>query len=278
MAVHSVQWNLEQWAEGYEWLEEGDEWSRWWGDTDAMWLAVLRPRIAPFVPTGTVLEIAPGFGRWTHYLKDLADRLIVVDLAPRCIEHCRKRFAGSAHLEYHVNDGTSLAMVADDSVDLAFSMDSLVHADATVLERYLEQLATKLRPDGVGFFHHSNLGAYARDLARARRRSGRARTRLVARGRLPHPQAFRDPGMSAERFADLCDRFGLACIGQETISWSSGAMMTDALSLFTRKGSRWDRPNRRLANPGFVDEAEPMRSLWSASSFDHDGDATDPTR
>jgi hypothetical protein len=84
--------------------------------------------------------------------------------------------------------------------------------------------------------------------------------------------------MSAERFADLCDRFGLACIGQETISWSSGAMMTDALSLFTRTGSRWDRPNRRLANPGFVDEAERMRSLWSASSFDHDGDTTDPTR
>jgi len=277
MGINSVPWNRQTWSEDYEWLDAGDEWSRWWGDTHAMWLAVVQPRVQAFVPAPTVLEIAPGFGRWTQYLAHLAERLVLVDLAPRCIEHCRERFAGATHLEYHVNDGTSLAMVADDSVDLVFSMDSLVHADATVLERYLEQLATKLTADGVGFFHHSNLAAYARDLERARRRSARTRAALVAKGRLPHPQSFRDPGMSAERFAAACDRVGLACIGQETISWSSGAMMTDAFSLFTRKGSRWDRPNRCFANPTFVDEAARMRSLWSVASFRNE-ETPDPTR
>ncbi|MEK6280890.1 MAG: hypothetical protein AABN95_11100 [Acidobacteriota bacterium] len=31
------------------------------------------PRIHPFIPVGTILEIAPGYGRWTHYLKDWID-------------------------------------------------------------------------------------------------------------------------------------------------------------------------------------------------------------
>jgi 16S rRNA A1518/A1519 N6-dimethyltransferase RsmA/KsgA/DIM1 with predicted DNA glycosylase/AP lyase activity len=51
-----------------------------------MWRGMLRPRINAWVPTGTILEIAPGFGRWTRFLKDVCDRLVVVDLAERCIE------------------------------------------------------------------------------------------------------------------------------------------------------------------------------------------------
>ena len=51
-------------------------------------------------------------------------------------------------------------MVADRSVDFAFSFDSLVHADAEVLDAYAAELARTLAPDGVAFIHHSNLGAY----------------------------------------------------------------------------------------------------------------------
>jgi len=29
------------------------------------------------------LEIAPGFGRWTHFLRDLCSELIIVDIAER---------------------------------------------------------------------------------------------------------------------------------------------------------------------------------------------------
>jgi hypothetical protein len=73
--------------------------------------------------------------------------------------------------------------------------------------------------------------------------------------------------MTVERFEQLCARAGLACIGQEQITWEHGRCMTDAFSLFTRLGSRWDRPNRRFRNPGFRDEAERMRSIWAESSF-----------
>jgi hypothetical protein len=70
----------------------------------------------------------------------------LVDLSASCIEACRQRFADSPHVRYLVNDGTSLAGVADDSIDLAFRFDSLVRAEQDVLAGYLSVLATKLKP------------------------------------------------------------------------------------------------------------------------------------
>ena len=46
-----------------------------------------------WLPASTILEIGPGYGRWTHYLKDYCDRLVIVDRAAECIEACQKRFA-----------------------------------------------------------------------------------------------------------------------------------------------------------------------------------------
>ena len=38
------------------------------------------PRIARFLPAGSMLEIAPGHGRWTAYLREHCDTLAIVDL------------------------------------------------------------------------------------------------------------------------------------------------------------------------------------------------------
>jgi hypothetical protein len=53
-------------------------------------------------------------------------------------------------------------MVPDDSIDFVFSFDSLVHAEADVMQAYLNQLVRKLKLNGVGFIHHSNIGEYQR--------------------------------------------------------------------------------------------------------------------
>src|SRR4051812_33743237 len=108
-------------AKTWDWSTQGDEWSAWMGGTTAMWRKVLEPRLAPFLPTQTVLEIAPGFGRVTQFLKDMCDHLILVDLAANCIEACKSRFADAKNIRYHVNDGKSLDMVEDASVDLIVS-------------------------------------------------------------------------------------------------------------------------------------------------------------
>jgi SAM-dependent methyltransferase len=259
--------NLDYWNVSYDWSDSGDEWSEWLGGTPAIWFGTLMPRIHAFVPTGTILEIAPGYGRVTQYLKDACDQLVVVDLAERCIDHCRERFADATNIEYHVNDGRSLDMVTDGSIDFAFSFDSLVHAEADVLQAYLPQLARKLQPDGIGFFHHSNVGRYRPLTALARRTPDWALRRLVPIGAMIDIRAWRAESVTAERFAGWCEGAGLACISQETINWESGPYLIDAFSTFTPRGSSWERPLRSVRNRRFRQETRRTAQLYSRTSF-----------
>jgi SAM-dependent methyltransferase len=263
----SVSENVQNWSDDWDWSRRGDEWSVWWGGTPALWYGALLPRIHALVPTGTILELAPGFGRWTQFLKDLCQQLTIVDLTEACIEHCQERFAGDTNITYHVNDGRSLAMVEDRSIDFCFSFDSLVHAEPDVLRTYLEQLATKLRPDGVGFIHHSNAGALRPFSTLSKRLPARLFPRLMRAGLAVNLGAWRDERMSAALFRQQCEQAGLACISQELVSWEYGRYLLDSLSLFTPQGSKWARPTRVVRNPMFVAEARRMARLYSDTSL-----------
>jgi 2-polyprenyl-3-methyl-5-hydroxy-6-metoxy-1,4-benzoquinol methylase len=266
LEMPDVNENLAIWSTDWDWSTQGDEWSEWWGGTRAMWYGAVLPRIHAFLPAGTVLEIAPGYGRWTEFLKAECERLILVDLTERCIDHCRERFADSANIEYHVNDGRSLEMVEDGSVDFVFSFDSLVHVEADVMDSYLRELSRKLSLDGIGFIHHSNMGKYRRLAELARRVPAGRLQALVRRGAVVNLPAWRAESMTAELFAEQCTAAGLSCIGQELINWEHGPYLIDCLSQFTRPGSRWDRGKaQRIANRGFVDQARRTKSLYSAA-------------
>jgi methyltransferase family protein len=233
----SVLENLATWR-GYDWSQAGDEWSNLWGGTAFAWWGTIYPRIQAFVPTDVVLEIAPGFGRCTQYLKDIAQHLAIVDLTEVCIEACQQRFADQPHISYAVNDGKSLAMIPDNSVDFVFSFDSLVHAESDVLEAYLIQLGAKLKPDGVGFIHHSNLGAFLDPVT----------------GVLPFENLhWRAPSMTAVLFANYCRQANLQCVGQELINWGGGELI-DCFSVFVRNTSPLARPTVVIENRGFMNQ------------------------
>lgn len=230
-----------------EWNSSGDEWSEDWGGPEAQWFGSIYPRVHAFLPGRTVLEIAPGHGRWTQYLKNYCERLIVVDLTEHCIERCRVRFSSHSLIEYHVNDGKSLPMIADGSIDFLFSFDSLVHADADVLRAYLVDLARKLTPEGVGFIHHSNLGEYVDPRA----------------GTLPEGFQnlhWRSTDVTAAQFESYCEEVGLGCVSQEIVNWG-GDEYIDCFSTFTRRGSRWMRQNRLLRNGEFMEEARCIKRI-----------------
>lgn len=256
-----LQENLEAWGADYDWSRRGDEWSESWGDTQTEWWGSIVPRIRSFVPAATILEIAPGYGRWTQFLRQLCGRLIIVDLAERCIDHCRARFSADAHIEYVVNDGRSLDMIEDGSIDFAFSFDSLVHAEADVIEAYLAQLAKKLKPDGAAFLHHSNAGAYTWYYGVADRIwFGRGIFRRVG---LLYDNAWRAPSVTAATFAAACTASGLQCVSQELVNWESGPLLTDCLSVVTPFGSPRAHPNRVIRNRGFMREAGYLRRIVS---------------
>jgi hypothetical protein len=147
-------------------------------------------------------------------------------------------------------------MIPDGTIDLAFSYGSLVHAEADVMAAYLSELGRILSSDGVGFIHHSNVGAYARQLGRARSldRFGRSfkhvNSALARFGLIARNPGYRAENVTADLFQDLCHNAGLRCRSQEIIPWE-GRLFTDCISVFTRTGSRWARENRVFVNRHF---------------------------
>src|SRR5689334_2178809 len=73
--------NAAYWDGGFHWRYGGDEWSRWWGTPEAQWRATIYPRIAEYLPVRRLVEIAPGYGRWTQFLRDSCDELVAIDLS-----------------------------------------------------------------------------------------------------------------------------------------------------------------------------------------------------
>ncbi len=213
----SIDKNLAAWDNEKRWEDDGERWSSNWGNSHAMWFGSILPRIASFLPADHLLEIACGRGRVSAFLLGQCARYDGVDLAPSCVEFCRERFQGVEHARFHQTDGTSLAMVEDDSIDFAFSWDSLVHVDSTVLDAYVGQLAKKLRVGGVAFLHHSNLGSFVGDDGE-----------LTVDN--PH---WRDPGVSAASFRALLEKHGLTCRVQELVQWGVDHR-NDCFSLFHR--------------------------------------------
>jgi Methyltransferase domain len=255
----TIEQNLKMWNINYEWAKEGEEWSATWGGSEAQWFGAIFPRIHAFLPAGTILEIAPGLGRWTNYLKHYCDHLVVVDLGQNCIDACQQRFASDQHITYHVNDGKSLAMILDNSIDFVFSFDSLVHAEADVIQAYMNQLAKKLKPNGIGFIHHSNIGKYQRAFSVSQRLPGRLR-QLLTRSGFIDPYHWRAFTMTAELFKKQCDQAGLQCVSQELVNWGTKGL-TDCFSLFTPKTSSWARSTKVIANPNFMKEADSIKCL-----------------
>lgn len=251
---------------------KGEAWSRSWGGSEPQWFGTIFPRIHAFIPTGTILEIAPGFGRWTQYLKDYCEHLIVVELAEHCIEVCRERFSSCSHITYHVNDGKSLTMIPDGSIDFVFSHDSLVAAEADVIKAYLDQLAKKLKPNGVGFIHHSNIKEYQYLFSALNKIPGKLRKPLISKGAAFLLDNFRAHSMTAGLFEEYCEEAGLQCISQELINWY-GRLLSDCFSLFTPKSSVWARSNKIYRNKNHMREGvyiSKLSKLYATSQLQRD--------
>jgi ubiquinone/menaquinone biosynthesis C-methylase UbiE len=260
----TIEENRSFFAETYDWSHAGEEWSEAWGGVQMQWYGSILPRISAFVPADTILEIAPGYGRWTAFLKDLCNRLIVVDLSEKCIDKCRQRFEDYSHISYFVNDGQSLEMIADHSIDFIFSFDSLVHAEETVLEAYAAEFAKKLRSRGAAFVHHSNVGEYIY-LTKLQCKLSKYPTLFNFLKTLRICDNVNNQGrarsMTAGKMETFAEEHRLQCISQELITWDSRFALVDCLSTLVPRGSRWSRQNRVLKNPGFWGEAKRLSDL-----------------
>ncbi|MFH1196288.1 MAG: glycoside hydrolase family 99-like domain-containing protein [bacterium] len=237
---HTVEKNLSKWSR-YKWEKGGDEWSSVWGSTENLWQNTIFSRIKNLLPAESILEIAPGFGRCTQYLLPYCSKYVGIDLTPKCIDACKERFKDYSYADFYTNDGLSLAMVEDDSVDFVFSWDSFVHIQAEVAREYLKQISDKLKKGGYGFIHHSNIGSF-----------------MDGNGQLKvENQHWRAPNMSAALFRGFCEEVGLQCITQEIIAWG-GKIYNDCFSFFNKPESvAFDCNTKIIENNKFMQEASP---------------------
>jgi ubiquinone/menaquinone biosynthesis C-methylase UbiE len=256
----TIEDNKSTWDGSYNWLNRGDEWSASWGGPFMQWYGTIFPRIKAHVPANSILEIACGYGRWTQYLKDLCQHLTVIDLSEECIHACKQRFLEFSHIEYHVNDGRSLDMIPDGSIDFVFSFDSLVHANESVMEAYLSQLPRILNRDGVSFIHHSNLGEYHTKYSRIRI-VPKLEGLLNRLGVLDSNLHWRDFNVDAKKMESLSERHGLRCISQEIVLWGTKKIFIDCMSTIIRNDSPMVVPNRVFKNAHFMQEASNLLQL-----------------
>jgi ubiquinone/menaquinone biosynthesis C-methylase UbiE len=258
--VPTIEANRREWDGRYNWLNRGDEWSAGWGGPFMQWYGTIFPRIKAHVPTNSILEIACGFGRWTQYLKDLCKHLTVIDLSEECIQACKQRFSEFSHIEYHVNDGTSLEMIPDASVDFVFSFDSLVHTDEFVIEAYLSQLPRILNKDGVAFIHHSNLGEYRARYSRIRS-IPKLQGLLILLGVLDKSLYWRDFSVDAKKVETLAEKYGLRCTCQEIVLWGTKRTFIDCMSTIARNSSSVVTTNQIFKNENFMQEVHNLLQL-----------------
>lgn len=297
----TLEWNARTWGAEYHWDRAGEEWSAAWASAENQWRWMLQPRVHGFLPAKRILEIGPGYGRWSHFLLGQCDELVLVDLSKSCIDACRGRFKANSNIRYMVNDGTSLRDVGNASVDFVFSFDSLVHAELDVLDGYLGQLAKKLAPDGVIFMHHSNLGAfrYFRFLRKiegwfkppgsmfgstdagapvslprtAWRKMLALLVRVLMALRIFDRTHMRAATVSADAFRGVAKKHGFNCISQEIVPWGVSRRAIDCFSVLVLEGSILDRESRRVVNGNFMKDAGSISRIAGMYSTASDGPA-----
>jgi SAM-dependent methyltransferase len=240
-----IEWNRRHWGNNYPWPSGGEEWSEFWGSSAAQWHGALMPRLHRHLPARNIVEIAPGHGRWTRFLLPHCETFLGVELSPSCTEFCRTRFAKAPQARFATNDGRSMDMIDDGTVDFVFSFDSLVHSEIDVLQSYIPQILRKLAPGGIAFLHHSNLAAVAK----------------------PGPDNHGRGHVSADMVADLIANSGGALLVQETVTWAKVSLL-DCLTTFGRAVDHADFSPRRIANPLFMLEAAFIGKYFPAYHWD----------
>lgn len=236
-----VDQNKQVWEKQWDWTNAGEEWSAPFGGSAWEWHWCIRPRLMSLLPCSAIVEIAPGYGRWTRFLTSLCQSYVGVDLAGNCVDACNERFKGRERTNFVLGSGCDLPGVEDQSIDLVFSYDSLVHVEATEMRGYVSEIRRVLRPGGHAFVHYSNMLDVGTD---------------------PDEQHLRAPTMGSSLMREFVAEESMFVEVEET--FPSGDSFINALSLIVNENAN-GRQTRSLRNARFshvTTYIRDMSELW----------------
>jgi SAM-dependent methyltransferase len=129
-----------------------------WGDPD-VWdpLRFIRDRyVLPFVkPEHSAVEIGPGGGRWTRYLLGFKT-VYAVDYYEQLLTEFSGNFAHHANVKPLRNNGTDFPGITPNSIDYVLSFGCFVHLNQALIDSYLGNIKTILKPGGNAVIHYSD--------------------------------------------------------------------------------------------------------------------------
>lgn len=128
-----------------------------WGDPEVVEpLKFIRDRyVLPYVNAEQyAVEIGPGGGRWTRYLLGFK-KLYVIDYHSELLEEVKKNF-NNLNMEFIKNNGTDFPQVPEHSIDYLFSFGTFVHLEVELIETYLMNMQTILKPGASAVIHYSD--------------------------------------------------------------------------------------------------------------------------
>ena len=103
----------------------------------------------PLQPNWVCLEIGCGIGRLMQPVAAMCNRVIGVDISPKMVGYAQDYLRDVPNAEVHVNDGLTLSMAEDGSVDWVYSHLAFQHLTLLeVVEGYLSEIARVLRVGG----------------------------------------------------------------------------------------------------------------------------------
>jgi SAM-dependent methyltransferase len=114
----------------------------------------IRPNVTP---QSLVLEIGPGGGRFTRYLLD-AREIILVDIVPDFFEYIKQRFPQQASkMRFYEPKNHELEGIESNSVDYVMTFDAFVHIEPEGIREYLQHIARVLKPGSIAVIHYGDI-------------------------------------------------------------------------------------------------------------------------
>jgi SAM-dependent methyltransferase len=144
-----------KWAK--ECLESNDpNFSEAWGKVDTYNFGlgdyrIINTEIRNLASEKVVLELGCLDGKWTTVYHEVAKNVWLVDLDNALEETLIKKFG--AKINFYQTVGNELTGISDKSIDLIFSMDSLVRCDLKIIRSYFKEFSRVLKSGGVLYIH-----------------------------------------------------------------------------------------------------------------------------
>ena len=128
-------------------------WGGYTAEKEAQYL-LFRDKLILASMDKTVVEIGSYDGNWTKEIMN-AKNIICVDLFPEGFEKVKQRVKTEdlKKVSFYHTKGNELNGIKEESIDLVFSVDSLVRAPRKALYAYFQEIHRILKKDGKAMLH-----------------------------------------------------------------------------------------------------------------------------